>query len=696
MSEQKLHLPPQLSDDETIVAVDFTPLEAEQKRFRLKLSPARIVLGAALLTAVTTGWFVLTAKSVFFAVNPLIAHTIELEGPLAVKIGPRYLLRQGQLAATINAEGYYEYINTLEVGSAQSQTFAIDLVPLPGFLDLDTGAVSGAEVIVDGESVGTTPLQQLELAAGDHILVLRKERYEDLESGVAIEGRSQSQSLSLELLPAWGNVAFSSTPAGATITIDGVDVGQTPMKAEVLSGVHEFVVKLAAHKAWTDKVSVAAREDISLPDITLEQADGLVLLRSSPSNASVTVDGVYQGQTPLELTIPPGANHRLVFFLNGYQEANRQISTSAAEESSVSVTLEPILSSVLISATPADAELFINGTSRGNANQNIELLAASQTIEVRREGYVPYTTTFISRPGFEQKLAVELKTVEQQRQESIKSEIATATGQKLKLVKPGNFVMGASRREAGRQANEVIHNVSLTRDFYLSLAEVTNADFAQFDPEHSSGVVEGRTLSNAAQPVVRISWEQAARYTNWLSEKEGLQPFYIVDGDNITGINAESTGYRLPTEAEWDWAARVDGEPSNLLKFPWGAELPPPENHGNYADISAANFLGRILVNYNDGFMGSAPVGSFAPNANGFFDIGGNAAEWVHDYYGTGAAGGSSVEIDPVGPDRGTYHVIRGSSWAHGTVTELRLSFRDYNNTPRDDVGFRVARYAGE
>src|SRR5215216_1597257 len=109
MSEPKSLLPPLLSDDETIVPVDFTPLAVEEKRFRLNVSPARLVLGAAVLTAVTTGWFVLTARSVFFAVSPLLEHTIEVDGPLAVKIGPRYLMRQGEVAVRINAEGYYEY-----------------------------------------------------------------------------------------------------------------------------------------------------------------------------------------------------------------------------------------------------------------------------------------------------------------------------------------------------------------------------------------------------------------------------------------------------------------------------------------------------------------------------------------------------------------------------------------------------------
>ena len=86
-------------------------------------------------------------------------------------------------------------------------------------------------------------------------------------------------------------------------------------------------------------------------------------------------------------------------------------------------------------------------------------------------------------------------------------------------------------------------------------------------------------------------------------------------------------------------------------------------------------------------------MGSFPPNALGFFDLGGNVAEWVHDVYAIPPAD-APLERTPSGPPRGELHVILGSSFLHGTVTELRLSYRDYGTKPRPDVGFRVARYA--
>jgi formylglycine-generating enzyme required for sulfatase activity len=363
------------------------------------------------------------------------------------------------------------------------------------------------------------------------------------------------------------------------------------------------------------------------------------------------------------------------------------------EEKEVVVSLDPITSDISVIADPIDAELYIDGNYVGVANQTIPLIAASQKIEIRKDGYVPYATEFTSRPGLDQAIRVTLKSLEQERLDQIKPLITADTGQELKLFYPSAFTMGASRREAGRRPNENLRDIQLNRPFYLSFYEVTNAEYQQFDSQHSSGTVFGITLNNQNQPVVGVSWSEAALFCNWLSRQEGLQEFYQVDKEEIVGFNPEAVGYRLPTEAEWAWVARTNGSGSSL-KYSWGDQLPPPNNAGNFADESVANNLGEIIFNYYDNYTASSPVGMFNPNYHAIYDIAGNVSEWVHDYYGS--VGSVGLEVDPLGPEVGQFHVIRGSSWAQAAVTEMRLSFRDFGEEPRDDVGFRIARYLEE
>ena len=129
-------------------------------------------------------------------------------------------------------------------------------------------------------------------------------------------------------------------------------------------------------------------------------------------------------------------------------------------------------------------------------------------------------------------------------------------------------------------------------------------------------------------------------------------------------------------------------------RFAWGDKWPPPSGVGNLADVSARELVPSILPGYDDGFASSAPVGKFKPNALGLYDAAGNVAEWVHDYYTVPTPGMTTPVIDPVGPDRGNSHVVRGSSWRHAGITELRQSYRGYSAEPRPDIGFRIARYA--
>ena len=152
-------------------------------------------------------------------------------------------------------------------------------------------------------------------------------------------------------------------------------------------------------------------------------------------------------------------------------------------------------------------------------------------------------------------------------------------------------------------------------------------------------------------------------------------------------------GYRLPTEAEWAWAARYAGS-SSPVKYAWGDSLPVPQGADNYGDASAESTLHAALPGYRDGYPATAPVGSFAPNGLGLYNLGGNVAEWVQDLYGFAPGTTGAVERDPLGPASGTQHVVRGASWMDTTVTELRLTYRDSGQDPRPDLGFRIARSA--
>ncbi|MGB5177428.1 MAG: SUMF1/EgtB/PvdO family nonheme iron enzyme, partial [Gammaproteobacteria bacterium] len=209
----------------------------------------------------------------------------------------------------------------------------------------------------------------------------------------------------------------------------------------------------------------------------------------------------------------------------------------------------------------------------------------------------------------------------------------TAAGQRLRLIKPGgSFRMGASRREAGRRANENPRLVQLQRPFYLSEKEVTNAGYRRFKSSHDSASAEGVSLNADTLPVVNVSWDDAARYCNWLSEQQGLPPAYHESGGKMLAVSPVNTGYRLPTEAEWAYAARQLGR-QDTARYPWAGQYPPTTVVGNYADASIADTLANTVPDYNDGYRVAAPVGSFAASPGGFYDLGGNVAEWSHDYY---------------------------------------------------------------
>lgn len=701
---------PERDAPDIIAPSDFTPLDTANLKTPGQRKPVRFVVFAILALFVLVMWFLFSTRSLEILVEAESPADISVSG-LALPFGNRYLLRPGTYEVSVNAVGYEPLVTTVIVDERDSQSARLALQALPGLITLES-VPPGASVVVDGNAVGKTPLRDLPLPAGEHRLRLEEARHLPLDQTLQVTGRNVQQQLQLELAPAWAHVKLDSAPAGASVLVDGEAVAQTPANAEVLQGERQITLRLPGYADWQQTLNIKAGADQDLGQIKLLPAPGGLELASVPSGAAVTLDGEFQGQTPLTLDINPGSKHRLEIFKTGYQRYSDTVEMAATARDQRTVTLKANLGEVRFKISPANAVVKINGNSVGKGSVTLSLPAVEQTVEVSLEGYASARRTVTPRPGLPQQLEVSLQTAQQAAQQAqrqgtqaasqatgaagLKPRLTTAVGQTLLLLKPGesgmaDFTMGASRREPGRRANEVLHPVSLRRAFYLQTTEVTNAQFRQFKAGHDSGKINGNSLNGDLQPAVKVSWQDAAAFCNWLSAKDGLPAFYKQSNGSITGFNASSTGYRLPSEAEWDWAARVSGE--TMLTFPWGETFPPTVAVENYADNTSAYVTGRILNNYKDGHVVSAPVGSFKANQHGIFDMGGNVAEWVHDVYSIPNANGPS-EKDPLGSQGGDNFVMRGASWTQAKLSELRLAFRDYGKDGRDDVGFRIARYA--
>jgi formylglycine-generating enzyme required for sulfatase activity len=255
----------------------------------------------------------------------------------------------------------------------------------------------------------------------------------------------------------------------------------------------------------------------------------------------------------------------------------------------------------------------------------------------------------------------------------------------------GTFTAGTDRREQGRRPNEGAHKVTLLRPFYMGEREVTNGQFRLFRANHNSGAIGNQSLDLDKHPVVRVTWEDAAEFCNWLSAEEGLPPAYQpVEGGGFTLTIPVTNGYRLPTEAEWEYVARAasTGRP---LKYPWGADLPVQSGTANVGGSEARELLGAAIEGHTDEFPAAAAPALFAPNPLGFHDFAGNVSEWVNDRYLSYVP--STAVTDPLGPDDGKNHTIRGSNWRTVTTGDLRFPWREGVAEASDVIGFRVARY---
>ncbi len=695
VADQDIVIPPGTPHPEAVAANGPLPRITNDKR--PGASRARrwsLLAGGLFLLLLCAAIFILTARPLEIAVSPE-PDTISVSGfPPVVKFGSHFLGLAGNYTVQATKTGYEKLEAPVILSEDGVNRYAFSLNKLPGRVAFFTTPVDGAAVFVDDRGIGSTPLSDVELAAGEHRIRIVRERYFEQEQTVHIEGLDKKQRFDFTLAPAWAEVALKTEPAGAAVSIGNEEYGPTPIFIELLAGKHAVVFAKQDYATHTMELEVEAGTQISPPAVVLQPAAATIVLQSKPGGATVTVDSLYRGRTPLEIDISARNKHTLLLSLAGYEDVSRKITLEPGESKTLSFNLQPQYGIIFLTVEPPVAELYIDGKLHNPATDRLQLKVREHTLEIRANGYKPVVRTVTPQQSYSQQIDIRLmpegKIAEQAPQPVGKT---SGRGQQLILLNPVSFQMGTSKGEQGRRSNERQHKVLITRPFYLGSKEVSNGEYRLFKANHHSGAYSRNTLDKDQQPAVNVTWEEAIRYLNWLSRQDGLVPFYREENGTMVPVVPFTTGYRLPFEAEWAYAARQAGR-QEPARYGWPGSFPPREKTGNYADESARSILSVIIDGYNDTFAVSGPVASFNNNSAGFFDLDGNVSEWCHDFYTSYTGLADEVKTDPMGPAAGTHHVVKGASWRDGSITELRLSYRGYSREKRDDIGFRVARYA--
>jgi formylglycine-generating enzyme required for sulfatase activity len=284
-------------------------------------------------------------------------------------------------------------------------------------------------------------------------------------------------------------------------------------------------------------------------------------------------------------------------------------------------------------------------------------------------------------------------------------DLGNGASMKLVLIPAGKFIMGSPETEGGRDKNEVQHEVTISKPFYMGITHVTVDQFAAFvkdtgyhtDAEKAgycynfelkdgnlvvNPTLKGCSWRNPAfeqkgdHPVMQISWNDTEAFCAWLSKKTGK---------TVT----------LPTEAQWEYACRA----GTTTAYPWGNNMDDGKGWANLADQSLRKVAPNKpwgFFNWDDGFAFTSPVGSYKANAFGLYDVIGNAYEWCQDRYGDYEKGPvrdpSHIEANADNP-RHTIRVLRGATWFACNPRECRSASRlKIDHSDRfGDYGFRVA-----
>ena len=497
----------------------------------------------------------------------------------SLRLGGNYLLLPGSYTATLSAPGYQSREYPFVVDERATQPQRVTLAEQPGsvtlhFFDQHNTVVPSSDGYLLINGVRQPLTTQLQLARGYYRMEISQPRYRSVEQAIMVEGRGVAQTEAFELISAWQVRTLTSQPSGAVAVVDGLEVGTTPVQVELLESGSNVELSLPGYELWQQTIAaIPGSERNYHAELEVERAS--LQLTTQPEGAAATLNGQYIGTTPLNERILVNQLHELSLYLPGFLPQRQNIIAKESSDLTLLVELKPALGEVILTINVTATELAIDGAKTAlieGREHRLALPARRHQLTFSKPGYASQSLTVDPITERTQQIAINLLTHYQAFWAKRPNSIVASNGSELKRIKPsGSVQMGAPRRAPGRRANEGDYTAKLTRPYYIATTELTNRQFKLWR-EHNSGTVGGAPLGLDDQPVVNISWYQAAEYCNWLSVQEGLPLFYQLSGGQLFGINWDSTGYRLPTEAEWAYVSRSRPDGSSAT-YSWANQI---------------------------------------------------------------------------------------------------------------------------
>ncbi len=512
-----------------------------------------------------------------------------------------------------------------------------------------TSNQDNSSVYVDDKLVGKTEnkIFTIELPLGANEIELRKSGYKNQKITHQLSPENNRLEINLQAsLPV--AVTINSQPEGARVYIDNVLFGITPKSSFFNEGTYPIRIEKESFETIEDIINVIEPEVSK--SYNLKDLRASLTINTSPQ-ARISLNG---NEYKLVKDMKMPASVVEIEISQAKAKSIKRLVTLKQKET-LTLDLFPEIErgniSVVTIPTTASIELM------GDAGEHYTAIGRKSFTDIPVGNY----ELIISNDGYKTHKETIKLTADNTVQKQFSLEEGSDVPDGFVYVQGGTFQMGS---KSGDSDEKPVHSVTLS-DFFISKYEVTQAEWQEImenDPSHFKG-------NN--NPVEKVSWYDAVDFCNKKSLKDGLEPVYSGSGKNIK-CDFSKNGYRLPTEAEWEFAAR-GGNKSKGYTY------------------SGSNNIDEVAEYEGNNNKSTKAVGGKKPNELGIYDMSGNVWEWCWDWYGDYS---SSAQTDPLGPNSGSNRVKRGGSWIY-SAAYCRVAFRISSNptySSNSGIGFRLAR----